>query len=175
MSDPDAATIAGCQRGERSAQQQLFEHCHCQVYQLCSRLVNDQDVDDLVQQVFIRVYLTIGQFSGRSRFQTWIYRLVVNECLQHIRCRRRVPEVALVFEPIGVDVFADIEHEDLLDAALKRLEPQLRTVFVLRELNHMTYGEIAKIVDLSEGTVASRLSRARVRMKQLLVDLGWGV
>lgn len=175
MTDPQADIISACQSGERSAQQQLYELHHRRVYRLCVRLVGVQDASDVTQQVFLKVFRTIQQFSGSSRFETWLHRVTVNECLQHTRSKSRRPEVTLATEPASADspTGTAVESAEILQAALDRLEPDLRTVFVLREVEELSYAELAETLDVSAGTVASRLNRARKLLKELLTELGW--
>lgn len=174
MTDPHADIITACQSGERSAQQQLYEQHDRRVFRVCVRLVGRQDASDVTQQVFLKVFRTIQQFSGNSRFETWLHRVTVNECLQHLRSRSRRPEVTLVTEPVAEDSSVGAaESSEVLQLALDQLEPDLRTIFVLREVEELNYAEIAATLDLSAGTVASRLNRARTRLKELLTELGW--
>jgi len=175
MTDPLADIISACQSNHRIAQQQLYELHHRRVYRLCVPLVGEQDAPDITQQTFLKVFRTIQQFSGSGRFETWLHRVTVNECLQHIRSRNRRPEVALEVEPPegGSETGAAVESAELLQVALDRLEPELRTIFVLRELEELSYSELAELLDVSAGTVASRLNRARTQLKELLTQLGW--
>lgn len=175
MTDSDSDIISGCQQGDRSAQRQLYEQHGQRVFRLCVRMVGGQDAADLTQQTFLKVFRSIHQFSGESRFETWLHRLTVNECLQFHRSRSRRPEVALTDEPLASNSLgvADSEHSELLQTALNRLEPDLRSVFVLREVEQLSYAELADVLELSPGTVASRLNRARTQLKELLTELGW--
>lgn len=95
---PDAVgdLVVACQKGEREAQQKLYEICHKRIYRLMVRMVGLQDAADLTQQAF----RNIGQFSGRSKFETWLCRLAVNESLQHLRRRRRWQVQPLEREPM---------------------------------------------------------------------------
>ncbi|MBI1314311.1 sigma-70 family RNA polymerase sigma factor [bacterium] len=175
MTELSADIITACQSGDRTAQRQLYELHHRRVYRLCVRLVGEQDASDLTQQVFLKLFRTISQFSGRSSFETWLHRVTVNECLQHTRSRSHRPEVALVTEPMAgtSESGSASESTELLHTALDRLAPELRTVFVLREIEELSYSELAETLDLSAGTVASRLNRARTQLKVLLTELGW--
>jgi len=174
MTESLADIISGCQSNERSAQQQLYELHSRRVYRLCVRLVGKQDASDVTQQTFLKVFRTIHQFSGGSRFETWLHRVTVNECLQHTRSRIRRPEIALNVDPVvSSQTGVAAESAELLQAALDRLEPELRTIFVLREIEELSYAELAETLDVSAGTVASRLNRARTHLKELLTQLGW--
>ena len=168
------ALIAACQRNEREAQRQLYERFRQSVGRLARRMVGE-DAADLTQQVFLQLFRTVVQFAGQSRFETWLYRLAVNECLQHLRRQRRRSAPPLVREPAArsADHTDRVEQQDLLQRALERLEPELRSVFLLRELEDLSYKEIAEAAGIPAGTVGSRLNRARRELKQHLRDLGW--
>lgn len=174
IDDPLADTVRLCQSGGRSAQQELYEACHQDVYGLMVRMVGRQDAADLTQQVFMQTFRKIEQFQGQSKFQTWLYRLAVNESLQHLRKNKRKQQV-LVHDPIDVRPSPTRHHEakDVLDAALERLEPLLRSIFLLKESRGLSYREIAEATDIPEGTVGSRLNRARRQLREHLIELGW--
>ena len=171
----DADVLAGCRAGECGARQRLYELCHTQVFRLMVRMAGLPDAEDLTQQVFLQVFRTIGQFAGHSKFETWLYRLAVNEALQHLRKRQRWRFQAITREPTSNHRPEDErgEQRELLDQALARLEPELRSIFVVREVEGLSYHQIAEAADIPEGTVGSRLNRARRQLQQLLTDLGW--
>jgi len=175
MTAPTDQLVAACQQQDRQAQQKLYEEFSGRLYRLAVRMVGNEDADDVTQQIFLQVFRTIGQFGGRSRFETWLYRLAVNECLQHLRRRKRKALQPLLGEPASHqhDAEARTEQRELIEAALGRLEPDLRAVFVLREVEQMNYREIAEALDLSDGTVASRLNRARKQLRDILLNMGW--
>lgn len=171
----DAEILAGCRAGDQAARQQLYELCHRRVYRLMVRMVGVQDAADLTQQVFLQVFRKLDKFSGRSKFETWMYRLAVNEALQHLRKGKRWRWQTLGFEPASCQP-ADTdrcERQELLDRALSRIEPELRSIFVLREVEGLSYVEIAEAMDIPSGTVGSRLNRARHELQKHLIDFGW--
>ncbi len=167
--------VAACQNQERSSQAQLYELFHRQIYRLMFRMVGVDMAADLTQQVFLQVYRKIGQFSGRGHFEGWLYRLAVNEAYQYLHRKRKDRQTALVFEPVdSADrVATKTEREDLMEQALARLDPELRSICLLREIEELSYREIADILDIPEGTVGSRLNRARRELRDHLVNLGW--
>lgn len=167
--------VFASRHGNREAQQRLYECCHQRVYRLLVRMVGRSDADDLLQQVFLQVFRSLSQFSGQSRFETWLYRVSVNESLQHLRKQRRRRWVSLEsdFMDREPDQERDFDHKELMEHALARLEPELRSLFLLREVEKQSYAEIAAALQIPEGTVASRLSRARQLLKQYLVEMGW--
>ncbi len=169
MADDLAEVIAGCQAGHRDAQRRLYDHYHRRVYRLAVRMVGDADAADVAQEIFLRVFARIGTFRGASAFSTWLYRLAVNECLRHQGRRSRRLE-ALVEEPLSLAAGPErtLEQADLLGRALQRLDASLRAVFLLREVEGLSYKEIADVLDLPPGTVASQLSRARAELQAYL-------
>lgn len=176
-SDPETIDdhVSACHCGSRNAQQRLYECCIKRVYRLLVRMVGLDDAEDLLQQVFLQVFRTMTQFSGQSRFETWLYRVAVNESLQHLRKQRRRRWVSLESDLMDrkPDQEREFDHKELIEHALARLEPELRSVFLLREVEKQSYAEIAVAMKIPEGTVASRLSRARQFLEQYLTESGW--
>lgn len=173
--DALALTVKACQRGDRDAQQRLYESCHQRVYRLAVRMVGLQDAADVTQNVFLQVYRKIELFVGKAKFNTWLYRLTVNEALQHLRRRRRWRFLSIFREPMSRRRPEETRGEvkEVLDRALERIDPELRSVFVLREAEDLSYREIAESVGIPEGTVGSRLNRARRELRQHVSKLGW--
>jgi RNA polymerase sigma-70 factor (ECF subfamily) len=166
--------VVGCQLNDRNAQRQLYERFGQKVYGLMVRMAGADDATDLTQQVFLHVFKTIGQFTAQARFDTWLYRVATNEALQHLRRRKRHPTASLPEEPLDgrPDRTRTVELRELLDRALQRLDPQLRSLFLLRELEELSYHEISDVLGIPEGTVGSRLNRARGDLRKHLVALG---
>jgi RNA polymerase sigma-70 factor (ECF subfamily) len=172
--DSLAKCVTACQSGDRGAQRQLYEACHRNVFRLAMRMVGTQDAADVTQQVFLQVFRSIGQFQGWSHFKTWLYRLAVNESLQHLRRRRRWRHRELDWDPVDETSRTDAaERKELLQRALQRIEPELRAIFLLREVDTLSYHEIAEALKIPEGTVGSRLNRARRELQRHLSELGY--
>ncbi len=167
--------VQDCQQGDHAAQRRLYEVSHQNVYRLMVRMVGLQDAADVTQQVFLQAFRKIGQFSGRSQFGTWMYRLAVNEALQHLRRSKRSRLQTLEREPMdrSSDRQDNVADKELLEQALGLLDPKLRSAFLLREVEGLSYSEIAGALEIPEGTVGSRLNRARRELKQHLIELGW--
>ena len=170
-----AEVVAGCQAGNRESRRLLYERFHGSMYRLLARMVGEHEAPDLVQDVFLQVYAKIGQFAGQSRFSTWLYRLATNVALQHLRKPRRQRQAFLDADPEDLQAAAGQtgEQQELLQTALQRIDPQLRAIFLLRELEGQSYRDIALALDIAEGTVGSRLNRARRELKEHLAALGW--
>lgn len=173
--DALAAIIAGCQRGQRDAQRKLFDRTNRQVLRIAARLVGETDADDVAQQVYLQVFRKIGQFAGRSAFGTWLYRVTVNEARQRLRIVNRNRTTELKHDVAATDRCLDepIVLRELLQRALESVDADLKIIFLLRETEGLTYCEIANVLEISSGTVASRLSRARQQLQIKLKELGW--
>jgi RNA polymerase sigma-70 factor (ECF subfamily) len=138
-------------------------------------MVGINDAADVLQQVFLQTFRTIDQFHYQSRFGTWLYRLTVNECLQFLRTSRRAKVISLDHEPMdeAPNHARKMEQREVIERAVARLEPELRAIFLLREVEELSYAEIAASLRIPEGTVGSRLNRARRQLKNLLEEMGW--
>lgn len=172
----DAELLAGCRADDRAAQQKLYELCQQQVFRLAVRMVGFQEASDVMQQVFLQLFRKLNQFESKSQFSTWLYRLTVNEALQHLRRQKRGRLQPLNYDPMnpGPADSQSGENRELLELALKRVEPEQRSIFLLKEVEKLSYKEIAETLGIPEGTVGSRLNRVRQELQQHLKDLGWG-
>lgn len=165
--------VEACRQGDRTALRQLYDACHQSVFRLAVRMVGLQDAADVTQQVFLQAFRSLEQFGGRSRFETWLYRLAVNESLQHLRRNRRWRYHALDWEPMDESQHGeDAERKEILEQALARIDPELRSIFLLREVEELSYRDIADALQIPEGTVGSRLNRARRELRQILSEHG---
>ncbi len=169
------AIVRACVEGDQQAMASLYDRCSNRVYALMVRIVGRQDADDLTQQVFLQMFRKLDQFHGQSRLETWLYRLATNEALQHLRQRKRHATRPLLSEPFVDDpsTVTDAEETKLLERAVLSLEPELRAVLILKEQEGLSYADIADVVGIPEGTVGSRLNRARKELRQQLTKLGW--
>ena len=162
--------IDACCRQDRAAQRELYEKYSEQVYALMCRMVGRQNADDLTQQVFLRLLKSVNQFAGRSKFSTWLYRVASNEALQFLRKRAKRSDAPLSFEPTDPKpcTLRQVDDREQLEMALAELDPDLRAVFLLRESEGLSYRELASALCIAEGTVASRLNRARKSLQELM-------
>jgi RNA polymerase sigma-70 factor (ECF subfamily) len=175
LADPLAAIVAGCRRRDPAAQRELVVRTQQLVFGTVYRLTGPRDAEDVVQQVYLQVFRQLDQFVGASSLGTWVYRIAVNEALQHLR-RQRARPARLASEPAArtKDFRQGLELHELVNRALANLEPDLRAVVVLREMEGLTYDQIADVLHIPAGTVASRLSRARLELQAKLTELGYG-
>ena len=183
----EAALIARCVSGDEGACADLVATHQRMVYGLALTLLgNRDDALDLSQEVFLRVFRTLGRFRGQSALRTWIYRIVVNQARNRQRWWRRRHRSDQVSLDEYLQKFGDMEsrHEVLPDRqlasketaariwqALDRLPFDQRTALLLREVEGLRYEEIAYSLDVALGTVKSRLTRARQTLRAELLGL----
>jgi RNA polymerase sigma-70 factor (ECF subfamily) len=159
----------------------LYKDYKRKVYGTVSHIVGRTDeLDDIVQTVFLEIYRSLGRYKGNSQLSTWIYRIAVNVSLQYIRKRKR-RRVFLFFkgdeayERIGRDVRSQHEHREVLEKLyqqLEKLSEKKRIVFVLHELEGRSPEQIAAICDIPPNTVRSRLHAARTELVQRMRRAG---
>ena len=154
------------------------------VYSLALRMVGDpEDAADMTQETFIKAYRALSSFRGDSKFSSWLYRIASNVCLDFLRSRSRHPQVSL--STVDEDDRATFELPDMrqnpeeqlmkklgmeaVRRGLEQLPEQQRQILVLRELGGLSYAELAQTLGLEEGTVKSRIFRARKRLCALLL------
>jgi RNA polymerase sigma-70 factor (ECF subfamily) len=171
----DRELVEACQRGDREAFRALFEAYQDRVYSIALRFAGDPAVAmDLAQDTFLKLFSCIGEFRGESAFSTWVYRLVVNSCLDHKRkAWRLIPiadELLSVLRAPGDSLNAVLQTEmrARVRSAVEKLTPDLRMVTVLRYTEGMSYDQIAEVLGCSAGTVASRLNRAHKALERRL-------
>ena len=181
----DGALVERCNSGDDVACARLVADHQRMVYQLALHLLGDpQEALDLSQEVFLRVFRTLPQFRGQSALRTWIYRIVVNQASNRQRWwrrRHRSQQVALDELTATHGELAESRHSAMPDrvlqqretagrvwAALDELPFEQRAVVVLREIDGLSYEEIATSLDVAVGTVKSRLARARETLRDAL-------
>lgn len=165
--------VARCKRGEREAQRALYEQTSQRVFRLLTRMAHSADIaEDLAQETYLKAFSAIATFDERSAVHTWLYRIAVNEALQWLRRKKPAPldpEVAAVrADPRnnGHDAGTRLDVE----GAMAALDPVDRAMLLLRYQEGLDYRAIAEVTDIAMGTVASRLNRARERLRELLRD-----
>jgi len=159
--------------GDAEALRAIVERYQDRIFALIYGIVRDRhEVEDVAQEVFLKVYTRISAFDERSKFYTWLYRVAANAAKDHVKKRSRRPAVALEEEDVvpstgnnPVGHAAAAEARLMVREAIAALPLRYREVLTLRELEGLTYGEIAAVLQISIGTVESRLHRARAKLK----------
>ena len=182
MAEPiiDERVIAACQQGDREAFGLLFDSYKDKVFSIAVYSFGGDHAaaNDVSQQIFLKLMTSIVQFRGDSAFTTWLYRLVVNTCIDEQRKRRR-------FLPFGESIpmskvadrsgpekhYAKREVADCVQAAIQELKPKWRLPILLKYVEGLSYEEIADVLSCSKGTVASRLNRGHQALARKLSHL----
>ncbi len=167
--------LAACRRGDREAFEEVVRRTHRHVYTQALRLVGDRlEAEDVAQEAYLRVFRGLAGFRGDAQFETWLYRIVSNAAMSHLRKRRRFGE--LVRDsleeprelPSPVRVAEEAVDRDSLTKALDSLQPSLRVVVIMKDVYGLSCREIGDQIGVSEGAVKVRLHRARKRLKEIL-------
>jgi len=175
----DWRVIKACQEGDRDAFRVLFETYQDRAYSIAYHFSGDESVArDMTQQVFLKLFGSIGQFRFNSEFSTWLYRLVANVCMdEHRRRRRFIPwgsetEIYhLVERSTGEDYARRRELGASIRRAITELKPKLRMVILLKYFEELSYEEMAQALGCSPGTIASRLNRGHQMLARKLAHL----
>ena len=187
MSASDEVLIERFKAGDRNSFRELVEKYQSRVYSIALAMVGDRnDADDLSQEIFLKVYRFLHKFRGRSKFFTWLYRITVNTCInsRNGRCKKR--ETISLSQPLDEEgnnlytyvpqesfksALETLKNEELgvkINSAINSLPDELKDVFILREIEDLSYRELATIFQCPEGTIKSRLFRARDQLKEKL-------
>jgi RNA polymerase sigma-70 factor (ECF subfamily) len=184
----DEYLVQELRAGVDSAYETLIDRYQQPVYNLVYRLLDDpSETSDVVQEVFLKVFRNIGCFRGNSSLKTWIYRIAYNEAWNHRRwfTRHRRQEVGLEREDEGsvcfhdvlpdpgrsaFDIVSDRETHALIEEAMGDINPAFRAAVVLRDIEDLSYEEIAEVLGVSLGTVKSRILRGREALRKGLTS-----
>jgi RNA polymerase sigma-70 factor (ECF subfamily) len=177
----DELLVKRAQQGDGRALEELLFACEKRVYNIAYRFMgNEADAYDMAQESLIKIYKGIKSFKGESSISSWIYRLTVNTCMDSLRKRKNAPvslehsiEQGVPFE----DSYSESPEEKAMSAekaeniqnAINILSDTYKSVIVMRDIDGFSYEEIAQFLDISVGTVKSRINRGRQRLKELLI------
>jgi RNA polymerase sigma-70 factor, ECF subfamily len=181
----DFKLVEAFRKGDEKAFEEIVRRYQRQVANIIYlTLGNREEVDDLSQEVFVRVFRSLNRFEFDSSLYSWIYRIAVNLCIDEIRKKRIRKLIPLDFltekklesekrskeSPTGSDELLLKEKQEVIRGALDKLSPVHRAVILLREYQDLSYGEIAKTLRISPQAVKSRIFRAREELRDLLKD-----
>jgi len=174
-------TLAGDEEAFENLVRLYFTRIRALVYH---HLHREDELDDALQEIFLKAYQALPRFRKRSNFYTWLYRIASNYCIDRLR-KKRLDLVSLDI-PEGRDAlearlpespdspeqnFDSSERVEMVRLALTKLDPLFQNILVLRELEGLTYEEISESLGIGIGTVKSRLARARGELKRVLEDM----
>ncbi|MDF9409109.1 sigma-70 family RNA polymerase sigma factor [Pelotomaculum isophthalicicum JI] len=187
MQPADNILVERSKNGDMEAFEQLVRRYENKVYTVAYRFLgNHADASDLAQDAFLRLYHALPSFRGESSFMTWLYRITANACRDEIRRRQRYHFMSLDNEienngdhimsrvsgltPSPEEEFEQKEFNDMIQQCINSLTPEHRLILVMREIQGLSYDEMADVLKCSLGTVKSRLSRARQAFKEIFND-----
>ena len=184
--EQDAQLVQRCLRGEGSAWEELVRRHTRRVYNVCYRFVgNRTEAEDISQEVFLRVYRTLGSYrSAHGGFATWVTSVTRNLLIDHYRRTKRdrltdslddaMPVVenkeSTARRPDQQALLGELSAQ--VQSGLTRLSPELREAVILRDLQQLEYAEIQHILEVPEGTVKSRINRGRIELAKILQQMG---
>lgn len=183
----DKALIKKAQKGDTGAFEKILKNYENVIYGIAYRYAGSQDdAADMAQEIFIKMFRNINGFRFKSKLSTWIYRVAVNTCIDMIKksdrdkaayslddgytddegemCYGEIADTSLLPD----EVIIKGEVKDAVNTALSCLSEDYRTVIILRDMQGLTYDEIAEVIDCSVGTVKSRISRGRKNLREIL-------
>lgn len=176
-------SLKALRNGDRAEFSRVVEAYYAHIYRLAMKILgNQQDAEDVLQDTFLKAFKHLDSFDGRAKLSTWLYRIATNEALMILRRQRS--NVSSIDEPLDTDEgeqeplnlidwccvpekeLMSQEVQKYLDLAVEELPDNLRVVFVLRDIENLSTQETAEVLGLSETAVKTRLSRARMRLRQ---------
>jgi RNA polymerase sigma-70 factor, ECF subfamily len=181
----DMVLVHACKRGDAAAFEELVKRYDTKLFRIARHIThNQEDAQDAVQEAFLKVFRKITQFRGNSQFSTWLTRITVNESLMKLRKQRNNKEFSidddfqsedqsLAFEladwaPNPEELYRGSELRDILRSELQELQPALRVVFVLRDIEGISTEETAEVLESTPVAVKARLWRARLKLRERL-------
>jgi RNA polymerase sigma-70 factor, ECF subfamily len=185
-SQGEPLSLPALQAGDRAEFARLVDMYSNQVYRLAMKILGDtNDAEDVLQETFIKAFRSLPAFEGRSSISTWLYRIAANEALMLVR--KRKPEINTVSSDADSDddevspptqivdwcclpenELLSAEGKQFLDQAIQTLSPNLRIVFILRDIQGLSIRETADVLKISEMAVKTRLLRARLQLREAL-------
>ncbi|MCC2257256.1 sigma-70 family RNA polymerase sigma factor [Intestinimonas aquisgranensis] len=181
--------VERAKKGDETAFEVLVTDNEKRIYNLCRRLTgNPEDAAELTQEAFLNAWRGLSRFQGESSFSTWLYRLASNACIDFLRKEKRRQNLSMTVSLDDEEEARQVELPDeryaperelertevrqAVAAGLERLTPEHRQVLVMREINGLSYAEIGAVLGLEEGTVKSRIARARNALRKVLTERG---
>lgn len=186
VADEDAQLVGASKAGDVTAFEQLVSRYDHKLFRIAYNIVhNVDDANDMVQESFIKVFRNLGQFQSQSKFSTWLYRIVVNQCLMEIRRQGRKPaamdlcpefseddnQLPIDFSdwrPNPEEQYKESELRDLLTRLLQELRPALRVVFIMHDIEGQSLQEVADALELTLAAAKTRSLRARLHLRERL-------
>lgn len=184
--DREADLIEKAKTGDEASFELLILNCKTKAYNTALRyLRNEEDALDILQESLIKVFRHLDQFKGDCKFDTWVYRIVINTCNDFLRKNKPYQQVDSIYQigdegestheipdsgPSPLQLLLSNETTELVLDCVAQLSPEHKEVIVLRDIQGFSYEEIGGILNCSIGTVKSRINRARMNLRELIVE-----
>jgi RNA polymerase sigma-70 factor, ECF subfamily len=170
--------IKNAASGSREYQRRVYELLAARVYRVIRKIVGTSDADDLMQDFVIQLFSKLDQFRFESSLETWAHRMAVNQCLQYLRKTNREAlrayKVALETEMSeDPNCQNQADEAEILNLAMEKISGEQRAILHMKEVEGLGYEAIASVLGIPEGTVGSRLNKARKELRTSLIQLGW--
>ncbi len=189
--DPDMALVEASKRGDGSAFEEVVRRYDRKLFRISNNVIHcPEDAQEIVQMALFKAYQNLSRFQGNAKFSTWLIRITLNESLMRLRKQRATREQSMDRDPHGagsasasgnrlpVDVtdwapnpemlYSTVELRHILTRTLRKLRPTLRVVFALRDIDGHSIAETSEILNLTTTAVKTRLSRARMQLREEL-------
>ncbi len=184
----DEELVRNTLKGDESCFEQIVKKYERLVYSICYRMFNNkEDALDYSQETFVKVYKNMEKAIGKGNFKSWICTIATNTCLDELRKRSKKKTLSLDEQydtgdnnvkyevaddaPTPLEELVTKEDNSLLNEAINQLSDDYKSIIVLRDIEGLSYDEIGEILDITIGTVKSRISRARKKLQKLYIDL----
>ncbi len=176
--DELAVWIKNAAGGSREYRKRIYELLASRVYRVIRKIVGPSNADDVMQEFVIQLFAKLNQFRFESSLETWAHRMAVNQGLQYLRKtnreEQRVRKIALTTEmSTQTNSEAKADDAEILQLAMKQISGEQRAILHMKEVEGLGYEAIASFLGIPEGTVGSRLNKARKELRSSLIQLGW--
>ena len=173
-----AVWIKNAASGSRECQKRIYELLASRVYRVIRKIVGPSNADDVMQEFVIQLFAKLNQFKFESSLETWAHRMAVNQGLQYLRKtnreEQRVRKIALTTEmSTQTNSEAKADDAEILQLAMEQISGEQRAILHMKEVEGLGYEAIATVLGIPEGTVGSRLNKARKELRSSLIQLGW--
>jgi RNA polymerase sigma-70 factor (ECF subfamily) len=173
-----AVWIKKAASGNRDYQRRVYELIASRVYRVIRKIVGQSDADDVMQDFVLQLFAKLDQFRFESSLETWTHRMAVNQSLQYLRKAsredQRVRKVALTTDMTNQTKESfQAEDAEILSLAMEKISGEQRAILHMKEVEGLGYDAISDVLGIPEGTVGSRLNKARKELRNSLIQLGW--
>ena len=176
--DELAVWIKNATRGSREYQKRIYELLASRIYRVIRKIVGTSDADDVMQDFVIQLFSKLDQFRFESSLETWAHRMAVNQSLQYLRKTNREAQRAYKVA-LGTEMSENpnrqtqVDEAEILNLAMEKISGEQRAILHMKEVEGLGYEAIASVLGIPEGTVGSRLNKARKELRTSLIQLGW--